>query len=310
MAQTSPPIPGLPVFDYQNPAPLLALTSKGDQIQLRTQAQIDANAVADVANLEATYILDVAPHTHYVSDGTALVAAGAGGGTGAAGKTVLNGTGAPGSGVGTNGDFYIDNFTHSIYGPKAAGAWPAGVSIVGPAGATGATGAAGATGATGAAGAAGATGATGAAGSAGATGATGPTGPTGPTGATGAAGTNGTNGTNGSAGAAGADGTTTLTINPQTSTYTLAASDANGPTLMLMNSGSALSLNIPPNGSVAIAIGRTILFAQKGVGQLSLVPGGGVTIRTSTSLTTRAQYSSGGITKVDTDEWYAFGDLS
>ncbi|NCU72531.1 MAG: hypothetical protein EBY66_05925, partial [Candidatus Fonsibacter lacus] len=40
------------------------------------------------------------------------------------------------------------------YGPKAAGAWPAGVSLVGPAGATGSTGPAGSTGATGSAGAA------------------------------------------------------------------------------------------------------------------------------------------------------------
>jgi hypothetical protein len=89
---------------------------------------------------------------------------------------VLNGTGAPSSGLGVNGDFYIDPAAQLIYGPKASGAWPAGVSYQG---ATGPTGATGATGATGPQGAAGPTGATGAAGS---------TGPTGPTGATGAAG--------------------------------------------------------------------------------------------------------------------------
>ena len=49
-----------------------------------------------------------------------------------------------------NGDFYIRTSTNVIYGPKAGGVWPAGVSLVGPQGATGATGSAGAAGANGA----------------------------------------------------------------------------------------------------------------------------------------------------------------
>lgn len=125
---------------------------------------------------------------------------GAAGANGVDGRTILNGVGAPGAGTGANGDFYISTSTNLIYGPKAAGAWPAGVSIVGPAGATGPAGAAGATGsvgpqgpigltgATGATGAAGTTGATGAAGSTGSTGSTGPAGATGATGATGPSG--------------------------------------------------------------------------------------------------------------------------
>lgn len=56
------------------------------------------------------------------------------------GNTILSTTGAPASGTGNNGDFAIDTAAGLIYGPKAAGAWPAGVSIVGPTGATGATG--------------------------------------------------------------------------------------------------------------------------------------------------------------------------
>ena len=66
------------------------------------------------------------------------------------GNTVLNGTGAPANTLGFDGDFYVDLGTTTLYGPKAAGAWPlTGVSLVGPAGATGATGAAGADGADG-----------------------------------------------------------------------------------------------------------------------------------------------------------------
>jgi hypothetical protein len=65
------------------------------------------------------------------------------GATGSSGNTIWNGTSAPSNAVGANGDFYINTATSTIYGPKAAGAWPAGVSLVG---ATGATGQAGATG--------------------------------------------------------------------------------------------------------------------------------------------------------------------
>lgn len=59
------------------------------------------------------------------------------GSTGTAGNTVLNGVVAPGAGVGVNGDFYIDTVAKNIYGPKAAGAWPAAVSLGGPAGSNG-----------------------------------------------------------------------------------------------------------------------------------------------------------------------------
>jgi hypothetical protein len=74
-------------------------------------------------------------------------ASGGGAGTpGADGKTVLNGSGAPSSGLGTNGDFYIDTTADAIYGPKTAGAWGSANSLVGPAGANGAAGTNGATG--------------------------------------------------------------------------------------------------------------------------------------------------------------------
>ena len=63
------------------------------------------------------------------------------GSTGTAGNTVLNGSGAPSSGTGSNGDFYIDTTANRLYGPKAAGAWPGSyTSLVGPTGATGAAG--------------------------------------------------------------------------------------------------------------------------------------------------------------------------
>ncbi len=97
-------------------------------------------------------------------------ATGATGVAGADGKTVRNGTSNPVSGTGVDGDFYINTAANTLFGPKANGAWPSGVSLVGPTGATGPQGIQGATGATGA---------TGPQGPMGDTGATGPQGPTG-----------------------------------------------------------------------------------------------------------------------------------
>ena len=46
------------------------------------------------------------------------------------GKTVLNGTSNPTS-EGVDGDFYINTTSNTIFGPKALGSWPAGVSLIG-----------------------------------------------------------------------------------------------------------------------------------------------------------------------------------
>lgn len=43
---------------------------------------------------------------------------------GPAGKTILNGTGAPTGAVGNNGDFYFDTTNSLFYGPKENGVWP------------------------------------------------------------------------------------------------------------------------------------------------------------------------------------------
>lgn len=63
---------------------------------------------------------------------------GATGATGPAGQAslIIQGAGAPGSGVGNNGDYYINASNGDMYGPKAAGAWPGSpfVNIKGPAG--------------------------------------------------------------------------------------------------------------------------------------------------------------------------------
>lgn len=56
---------------------------------------------------------------------------GTNGAAGADGKTVRSGSGAPTNPVGVDGDFYIDLVSYLIYGPKAAGTWGSGTSIIG-----------------------------------------------------------------------------------------------------------------------------------------------------------------------------------
>ena len=54
------------------------------------------------------------------------------------GLNVLNGTSDPVDvSDGVNGEFFINTTTWDIFGPKASGSWPAGVSLIGPTGDTG-----------------------------------------------------------------------------------------------------------------------------------------------------------------------------
>ncbi len=56
------------------------------------------------------------------------------------GNSVLNGTVNPNLATGVDGDFYINTLTNEIFGPKSAGVWPQGISLVGPSGLAGAPG--------------------------------------------------------------------------------------------------------------------------------------------------------------------------
>jgi hypothetical protein len=57
-----------------------------------------------------------------------------GGAPASAGGTVLTGTGAPANTLGSNGDYYLDTSTWTLYGPKANGQWPPGVTLTGQTG--------------------------------------------------------------------------------------------------------------------------------------------------------------------------------
>lgn len=93
-----------------------------------------------------------------------------------------------------------------------------------------------------------------------------------------------------------------------TTTYTFVATDYG--LMKESTSASATTFTVPPNSSVAFQIGTVISFRQYGAGQLTIAAGAGVTLRTPSSLTTRALYSSGALHKRATDEWVVSGDMT
>lgn len=99
-----------------------------------------------------------------------------------------------------------------------------------------------------------------------------------------------------------------ITTNRQTASYTLVLGDADK--LVEMNVATANNLTIPLNSSVAFATGTQILLAQYGAGQTTIVPTSGVTVRSNGGkLKLNVQYSGATLIKIDTDEWYLFGDI-
>lgn len=71
--------------------------------------------------------------TRLIGDATwnNLMAVPANGTNGTNGNTILSGTTDPVAATGANGDFYINKSALTLFGPKANGAWPAGVSMKG-----------------------------------------------------------------------------------------------------------------------------------------------------------------------------------
>jgi len=96
-------------------------------------------------------------------------------------------------------------------------------------------------------------------------------------------------------------------LSAQTAAYTFVLADKSK--LVTISNASAVDCTVPPNSSVAFAVGTSIQVAQTGGGQVTMVAGSGVTLRYTPGLKLRAQYSSCTCTKIGTDEWLVTGDL-
>jgi len=97
-----------------------------------------------------------------------------------------------------------------------------------------------------------------------------------------------------------------ITLNRQTSSYTLVAGDADK--LVEMNVGTANNLTVP---SSTFSAGTQILLSQYGAGQTTIVAGSGMTIRSNGGkLKLNAQYSGATLVFISGTEAYLFGDIS
>src|SRR5688572_6681312 len=100
-----------------------------------------------------------------------------------------------------------------------------------------------------------------------------------------------------------------VVANRQTASYTLVLGDHNK--VIEMNVASANDLTVPLNSTVAFPVGTCIELFQYGAGQTTIVPTGGVTIRSSGGkLKITGQYSGASLRKIATDEWSLVGDIA
>lgn len=95
----------------------------------------------------------------------------------------------------------------------------------------------------------------------------------------------------------------------RTANITLALTDKG--TLIPMNVGSACTVTVPPNSSVAFDIGTVIGIRWTGAGQPTWVAGAGVTLNTCSpdTLVLKALNARAFAHKIDTDSWDVFGQL-
>jgi hypothetical protein len=93
-----------------------------------------------------------------------------------------------------------------------------------------------------------------------------------------------------------------------TTSYSLALTD-NGK-IIEVNAAAQVSITIPTDASVAFPVGTQIMLVQYGVGQISLAPASGVTVRSKGGrLRTDTQYSAVSLYKRAANDWVATGDL-
>ena len=91
------------------------------------------------------------------------------------------------------------------------------------------------------------------------------------------------------------------TVNAQTgTTYTFVLTDHGG--LVTASNASSSTYTVPPNASVAFAVGDRIGILNIGAGTVTLAPGAGVTVNAS-SLNI-SQYGGGTLVKTATNTWY------
>ncbi|MEN6547408.1 MAG: phage tail protein, partial [Armatimonadia bacterium] len=92
-----------------------------------------------------------------------------------------------------------------------------------------------------------------------------------------------------------------------TTARTLSLADRN--TYIRCTNGSAVTITVPPESSVAFTVGTEIHVMQAGAGTVSFLAGSGVTIN-AVGLSISAQWRAATLKKVAADTWDLFGALT
>lgn len=100
-----------------------------------------------------------------------------------------------------------------------------------------------------------------------------------------------------------------LTVDAQTgTTYTLALADAGA--IVTLSNGSAITVTVPTNASVAFPVGTAITLYAIGAGQVTVAAAGGVTVNGANGLKLSKQYSGALLVQVAANSWILTGDTT
>ena len=107
----------------------------------------------------------------------------------------------------------------------------------------------------------------------------------------------------------GASITTLLRSEVTAATYTVAAADNIG--YIPMNRATTQTVTVPLNATVAIPVGTSVTFEQRGVGVITFTPEAGVTLNklSSNTLSSVGQFGVVTLVKTATNTWNVFGAL-
>lgn len=99
-----------------------------------------------------------------------------------------------------------------------------------------------------------------------------------------------------------------VSIRETVGSHTIELHDVNK--LIKVNSSSNLTVTIPPESSRNFPIGSRIEIYRAGTGEVTVVPGASVDIRSKLNNTRiSSQYSGAMLTKIGINEWHLIGDL-
>ena len=96
--------------------------------------------------------------------------------------------------------------------------------------------------------------------------------------------------------------------NAKTDDYTLVLGDAGK--IVEVSKGTAVTLTVPTNATVAFPVGTRVEVLQTGAGQITVAAAGGVTVNAKVGLKVSAQWGRVTLIKRATDTWVLVGDTA